>query len=147
MWGSTYSNSVALGNKVEEDAQLQVRADANASVMPPGGPNSDADGSGGSDIKTRLRKDVDAIVLTSRYRFEWMVETTCRPVGVSINIDGEVSFSEECLPESGFLELWVVKALEFAELRSRTRGRANAVMTVDSCCGDQVTCSMFLIEP
>jgi hypothetical protein len=144
LWGSTYVTPLALGNKMEEDEALQVRADANASVKPPGGPDTDADGSGGSELKTRLRKDVDVVVLVTKYRFEWRVQAQCRPVQITLDVDGTVHFHGECLPDSDAVELSFVEALEYAELRTRQPRPARASLAVTDCAGKSCGCTIAL---
>ncbi|MCZ6605080.1 MAG: hypothetical protein O7A03_08040 [Alphaproteobacteria bacterium] len=122
---------------------FQVRADANASVRPPGGPDTNADGSGGSELRTRLRKEIDAIALIKSFTFRWRVETTCRPVRVTVTISGDVNTYIDCASETGSTELSSIKFLEAAEINSDS---SSALITVDAidCTGETSSCSLEL---
>jgi hypothetical protein len=146
VWGSTSIQMVPLSNQMLEDEQLQVRADANASVSPPGGPQVSADGSGGSEIRTRLRKDVDMLALVVGYRFEWEARGQCQPLSVRVDIRGDVVAEIPCAPERGHSELVMRRVLAANEINAGPRGSATATVTVLDCSGQTVSCRFTLRE-
>ena len=146
VWGSTSSQTVAVTNKMFEDEELKVRADANASIQPPSGPNVNADGSGGSELRTRLRRDVDLVESTTTYAFEWRMESAC-PVAVAVSIFGEVQARIPCAPDAGSSALSRRRLLEAGEVNSAPRGTATAVVVAVDCHGHEVRCQVELTEP
>ena len=138
--------TVKKGLKSAELEELKVRADANASIQPPSGPNVNADGSGGSELRTRLRRDVDLVESTTTYAFEWRVESAC-PVAVAVSIFGEVQARIPCAPDAGSSALSRRRLLEAGEVNSAPRGTATAVVVAVDCHGHEVRCQVELTEP
>lgn len=147
LWGSSSAECCPLSNKMLEDEHLQVRADANASVNPPGGPAVNADGSGGSELSTMLRKDVDLVAVTICYRFEWHAHGNCKPLAVRVQVFGDVEADMQCAPERGHTELMYRKIQTVDEVNNAPRGNATAVVTVLDCSGQRSECTLVLREP
>ena len=147
VWGGTSAKCCVISNKMLEDELLQVRADANASVSPPGGPQVNADGSGGSELRTMLRKDVDLIEAIITYRFEWQATGQCQPLAVRVRVDGQVQADIRCAPDRGHTELTVRKVQKAEEVNSAARDSATATVSVVDCAGNRSDCSFTLGEP
>jgi len=146
-WGSTKGIMVAVGAKQLEDDELLVRADANASVNPPGGPAVNADGSGGSELRTRLRKDVDLLAVTVTYTFRWRVTAQCQPISVAVTIHGDVHAIIPCAPDEGSTSLSVRRVQTAEEVNLAPRASATATVVALDCHGTQVRCDVTLHEP
>jgi len=144
--GSTSVHCCPLNAKMFDDKELIVRSDANASVNPPGGPQVNADGSGGSEARNMLRKDVDLITVTVTYSFEWEVSADC-DFAVRVWIDGQVSADLRCAPKQGQSELSFIKVVTMDELNTGPRGMATATVEAIDCGGLHSECALTLNEP
>jgi hypothetical protein len=147
LWGGTCSTSVTVGNLIDMKRRLQARADSNASIKPPSGPDSNADGSGGSQIDEGTLKPVDFILKTDTYKINWKAESNCKPVSVSLSVGGSVVFSQSCLPEDGGVELSSAKVFSIEEFKNRRHGTVVATLSVTDCTGMSGDCSITLYEP
>jgi len=145
--GGTWAKCCVIGNSLLEDDLLQVRADANASVNPPGGPQVNADGSGGSEMRTMLRKDIDLVEAVICYRFDWQAEGHCQPLAVRVQVDGDVRANMRCAPDHGHTELTMRKVQKAQDINTAPRGTATATVTVQDCSGQRAQCSLTLYEP
>src|SRR5688572_4223811 len=66
-WVQTESTAVFVENAIDMKRRLAVRADANAAIRPPGGPNTSGDGSGGSQLDEGLLKAQGKVYRTDTY--------------------------------------------------------------------------------
>lgn len=144
--GSTTMSCCPLNSKMFDDKQLLVRADANASVNPPGGPQVNADGSGGSEARNMLRKDVDLITVTVTYSFDWEVTADC-DFAVRVLINGQVQADYNCAPKQGHVELSASKVVTWEELNTNPRESATAFIEAVDCAGLRSDCAVTLNEP
>ena len=145
VWGCTSQVLASLPNEWIEDKEMKTRADANASVSPPGGPQVNADGSGGSLIRTRVSKEVDLVMVTVTYKFEWDVMADCKQA-VTVVVLGDVNTRVRCAPEKGHIELSRSRVMTMAEVNRSPRGNATATVTATDCSGSSVSCDFTLFE-
>lgn len=138
--GSTAIVAVALGNEMEEDELVQSRADANATVTT----GTSADGSGGAQAATRLRKKVDGAAVTKSFRFRWAVDSRCRPLEVTVAVYGDVEARIDCAPEEDAIELAVSSYLEADAIRGDRKSATIEVTAYEVCTGLSDTCAMTL---
>lgn len=138
--GGTSVTGFALSNKEEEDEHLQVRADANATVAR----NTSADGSGGSQLSTRLRKDIDAVVLLKTFRFKWNVDSRCQPLEVTVDVHGDVSAHIDCAEQSDVIELSLKSFLGHDQINADVSTATITVTATETCTNLYDTCSLTL---
>ena len=102
VWVETRTAATFVENKIDMKRRLQVRADANASVRPPVGPDVNADGSGGSQLDEGTLKDQGKVYRTDAYTVHWQVEGD-GPLQISLRLSGAVAYDAGWLPVAGNL--------------------------------------------
>ena len=126
-----------MAAKKRTDKPSDGNARTDASTNPPGGPAVNADSSGGSELRTRRRKDVDVVA----------VAVTCRPLSVAVTIHGDVNAGIHCAHEEGSRSLSVRRVQTVDEVGQAPRSAATAVVVALDCHGAEVQCDLRLNEP
>ena len=101
VWIDSRTSCCFIENQIDMKRRLQVRADAAASVQPPGGPAVNAEGAGGSQLDEGTYKDQGKVYRTDTYTIHWKAEGECRPLSVELHVSGEIGYDADCLPEKG----------------------------------------------
>jgi hypothetical protein len=110
VWIETHTTATFVENKIDMKRRLQVRADANASIQPPGGPGVDADGSGGSELDEGTFKDQGKVYRVDEYTVHWKVQGH-GDLQVSLEISGAVRYSANWLPCEGSIAVCAPRVL------------------------------------
>jgi len=85
--------------------QLQVRADVDAAIKPPAGPDTNADSSAGSELKVDTLKGQGKVYRSDIYTIHWKAEGHGQPLHVNITISGACNWSVTWLPLEGQVTL------------------------------------------
>ena len=123
------------------------RADAHASVMPPGGPDADAAGSGFSDTRNLVVKPKDCVVLNTSYEVDFVAVGGCPPYVVEIATSGAVTAQFTNLQRAGKLALATSKIVEGDAFNLRARESLLVDATVRDCADGVGVCKLEIPEP
>ncbi|MCP4727815.1 MAG: hypothetical protein GY863_22445 [bacterium] len=132
----TKSVAKYVENSIEMKRRLQVRSDANASLKPPGGPDTNADGSGGSQIDEGLLKDQGKVYRTDEYEVNWTAEGF-GPLRVMLELSGAIAYTADWLPSEGSVTLSKNQLLKPPDYIPGST-TVNGVITVQDCKGQKV---------
>lgn len=112
LWIDARTHSIFVENKIDVKRRLQVRADANASIRPPAGPDSDADGSGGSELEEGTLKEQGKVYRTDYYTIHWRAEGQCQPLLVALRVGGAKDYFAGSISPSGSVTLSATYMME-----------------------------------
>lgn len=147
VWIDSRTSSIFVDNKIDMKRRLQVRADANASIRPPGGPDTNADGSGGSQLDEGTLKEQGKIYRTDIYTIHWKAEGQCRPLRVMLSLEGAITNSIDCLPEEGELTQSVTYILEPPHYIPPGSDSLTATLNVQDCTKQVSKCQNMVKRP
>lgn len=128
----TSSRAVFVENEIDMKRRLMVRADSNASVNPPSGPDVNADGSGGSQLDEGTFKKQGKVYRTDCYTVHWHAHGD-GPLRVRLTLNGAVSWSADWLPTSGKTAVSANHLLEPPDYSPRVTTRVTARLEVFNC--------------
>ncbi|MEX2283981.1 MAG: hypothetical protein WEE89_15960 [Gemmatimonadota bacterium] len=119
--------------------RLLARADANAAIRAPGGPEVDAEGAGGSQLDEGTMKPQGKVYRVDEYTIHWQAIGQCRPLSVSLVVNGDRNYIANGVPETGQVALSVAYMLEPDNDYDPTgKVGITAVLTVIDCAGNRV---------
>jgi hypothetical protein len=144
IWIETRSVAEFVENKIDMKRRLMVRADANASVRPPAGPDVNADGSGGSQLDEGTMKDQGKVYRTDTYIVHWSTEGH-GDLEVSIDVPA-LGWAGTWLEKSGQVELARSFILE-PPYTAPPPDSVTARILVRDCCGYRVEHSQTARRP
>jgi hypothetical protein len=138
VWIETRSTATFVENKIDMRRRLQVRADANASIQPPGGPGVDADGSGGSELDEGTFKDQGKVYRIDEYTIHWKVQGN-GDLQVSLEISGSVQYTADWLPLEGAITVCSPRVLLPHDYANPSQ--ITATVSAQDCMKQSATCS------
>jgi len=147
VWIDTRSECCFVENKIDMKRRLQARADANASLRPPGGPDTNADGSGGSQLDEGTMKDQGKVYRTDVYTIHWKAEGLCRPLQVRLLVDGAREWQGNCLPEEGKVTLSRSYLMEPPTYAPQGPATLAATLFVQDCAKQTARCRNQVDRP
>lgn len=147
VWIDARTECCFIENKIDMKRRLQVRADANASLKRPGGPETNADGSGGSQLDEGTLKDQGKIYRTDLYTIHWRAEGQCQPLRAQLQVGGEVDYVANCIPNSGEVTLSRTYMLEPPNYAASVPGSVTATLTVEDCAHKTAKCENTVQRP
>jgi hypothetical protein len=138
IWIDSRSHCCFIENEIDMSRRLLARADANASVRPPGGPEVDAEGAGGSQLDEGTFKKQGKVYRIDEYTIHWEAVGQCRPLDVNLRVGGDLAYQARHLPERGDVVLSHAYILEPPNYDAPTKVGINATLVVSDCAGNRV---------
>ena len=127
--------------------RLLARADANASVRAPGGPEVDAEGAGGSQLDEGTFKKQGKVYRIDEYTVHWEACGQCLPLDVALTVGGDVDYRAQHLPERGEVVLSHAYILEPPNYDAPTKVGINATLAVSDCARHRVVNGCTIPRP
>jgi len=144
IWMERRTEAIYVENEIDMKRRLMARADANTSIRPPSGPDTNADGSGGSQIDEGTFKKQGKIYRTDLITIHWCAEGK-GDLRVQISASGgNINYHGDWMPNSGSVTLPSSDLLEPPYYGSTTFGNVEATIDVEDCCGSHVRQSQTL---
>lgn len=138
IWIDSRSHCCFIENEIDMRRRLLARADANASVRAPGGPEVDAEGAGGSQLDEGTFKKQGKVYRIDEYTVHWEAEGHCQPLEVNLRVSGDISYQARRLPQRGQVVLSHAYILEPPNYDAPTKVGINATLLVADCAGNRV---------
>ena len=140
VWTDVETKAITVENRETTTRHLQVRADAaNTAAAQPQVLVQDA--AADSELETVISKDQGKVYRIDEYTVHWQAEGQCRPLAVSLSVDGEVAYEGRCLPESGRITLSRAYMLEPPDYLPPGPGLVRSEARVRDCAGLSSSCT------
>lgn len=147
LWIDARTECCFIENKIDMQRRLQARADAAAAVRPPGGPDTNAQSGGGSQLDEGTMKDQGKIYRTDVYTVHWKADGPCQPLLVRLSVRGDVQYQADCLPDRGEVTLSNTYLLEPPNYAPPGNGNVTAFLSVDDCAHAHGECENTAYRP
>lgn len=138
IWIDSRSHCCPVENEIDMKRRLLANATGAAAVRLPGGPEVDAEGSGGTQLDEGTFKKQGKVYRIDEYTVHWKADGQCRPLDVALRVNGDVSYQARHLPECGEVVLSHAYILEPPNYDSPTKTGINATLIVADCSGNRV---------
>ena len=146
VWIDSRVECCFVENQLEMKRRFTVRSDSNASLNPPGGPATNADGSGDSQIDEGTLKEQGKVYRTDIYTVHWKAEGDCRPLEVTLDVSGARTWYGSCLPLEGEVTMSKSYMMKPPEYTPQGENYLKAVLRVKSC-HDSAECENMVDRP